>query len=678
MSFLIDSFKKTPTNCGVYYFPIFITFVAQIMLMRYWSIIMFLLGVMVSAQLPKKLRKDSTTIKNSDTLVIDSGKKDSLKIFKPTRANYSFKTRFGTPQLYDSTFSIQGFYQNSQYNNKDNFGKIQFSNIGSGFQDLVYHVNTEQNLTLLPTNKSHVIIGANDVKYYDVKTPTTSFIYHSGMRNGAALQSTYTQNIGKRFNFALEYMGLRSQGFYQNQLASNNNTIFSGHYQSKNGRYEAYGHYLHQNVNNEENGGIADLDIFLSGDSRFKNRQNLEVNLEDTNSRYSYRRYYFSHELTPFNADKYPFKLRHTFFYQSNKYYYNQDSEQSFYFSDADTDLVDYDLNSKKYSKNLSNTVSLLFDKPKFKLDAGVRYQNLVLGTRDGITIDELVIPSEIKEGRLGAVGNLKMNLWDKVDWNSGLEFSNGKEFGNFLRSENQLKIQFLKDYILNAKVNFQSASPSFNYLLNTSVYKQYNYYYSDAKNEAIMEIGGDIALKWLDSKLFANYFRIDNYAYFDSDGQPNQSTSSMNISQIGGEATLNWKKFHLNTKLLFQSAINNKDLYPMPSFIGRANFYWQTMAFKNAAEIQTGIKGYYFSKFASRDFLPILNEFVLPNSAAYSIGGEPIVDVYFNLKVKTMRIYVEGQNMTRLFMQNKSFTAPYYPIYDFRLNLGLVWNLFH
>jgi hypothetical protein len=56
-------------------------------------------------------------------------------------------------------------------------------------------------------------LGIDDVKYYDVKTPTTSFVYHNAMKQGAALNSTYTQNVGKNFNFAVEYMGLRSQGF---------------------------------------------------------------------------------------------------------------------------------------------------------------------------------------------------------------------------------------------------------------------------------------------------------------------------------------------------------------------------------------------------------------------------------------------------------------------------------
>jgi hypothetical protein len=89
----------------------------------------------------------------------------------------------------------------SQYNNKDNFGRAQVANIGAGFNPLTYEVNAEQNLSLLPTNKSYWILGVNDINYYDVKTPTATFIYHNAMKNGAALRSSYTQNIGKDLIF---------------------------------------------------------------------------------------------------------------------------------------------------------------------------------------------------------------------------------------------------------------------------------------------------------------------------------------------------------------------------------------------------------------------------------------------------------------------------------------------
>lgn len=637
-----------------------------------------LLGILfftyhINAQVINKT--DSNRIKPQDTLVIDSGTKDSLAIFKPALTDYTFKTQFSAKKVFDTDLNPEKTFVFSQYNNRDNFGKIQFANIGSGFQDLVFDVNTEKNLAVLPSRKSDFILGINDIKYYDVKTPTTTFIYHNAVSSGAELQTTYTQNIGKNLNFAVEYLGLRSLGFYQNSLASSNNVTLSAHYLSKNNKYEAYGHYIHQNVNNQENGGISDVDLFLNGNSNFNNRLNLPVNLAASSSRFSYRRYYFSQEFRPFASEKFPFKIRHTVFHQANKYYFSQTALEPYFFTDP-ADLTDYPLSSKKYSKNLNNTVSVLFDKENFKLDAGVRYQMIKLGIGSALP-DYLNIPQELSESRIGAVGNLLIKLWAKVELNSNLEISSGGEFGSYIRSQNLLKFEPVKDYFVNAKVNFQSSAPTFNLLINPSVYRKFNYYLNDAKNETITQIGGDVNLKWFKSVIFGNYYRIDNYTFLNENSLPQQANTALNISQIGGEATFSYGKFHLNPKVLFQSAINNKDLLPMPNFVGRANFYWQSLAFKNAAEIQTGIKIYYFSKFASREFSPVLNEFILPGNNSYSIGGQPIADVYFNLKVKRMTFFIEAQHVNTTIMKNKSFTAPNYPISDFRLNLGIVWYLF-
>ena len=615
--------------------------------------------------------------KLKDTLVIDSGKKDSLKIFKPTINDYQYQTQFSEKKIYDTAMTFNKSYIFSQYNNRDNFGRVQFANIGSGFNPLSYEVNAEQNLSLLPTNKSYGILGINDIKYYDVKTPTATFIYHTAMKNGAALQSTYTQNIGKRFNFALDYMGLRSQGFYRNSLAANNNTLFSGHYTSKSGNYELFAHYLHQNVNNQENGGIVNDNLFQSGDSEFKNRDRALVNLASSSSQYSYRRYYLSHQFTPFNAEKFPFRIRHTIFNQGNKYYYNQASLEPYWYT-FETEIVNgFPLATKKYSNNFSNTFSLVFDNERFKLDAGLRYQMLKFGV-DQITLPTLEIPSEMKENRLGAVGNLQIKLFDKFQVNSFLEISKGNQFGNYLKTTNNIKFEPIKDYFVNAKVNFQNSYPSFNYLANASVYNNFNYFLTNAKNQSVTEIGGNINLKWFKTELFANYFRIDNYTYFDAAAMPRQSANSVNISQIGGDATFSYGKFHLNTRLQFQNVLTNKELLPLPSFIGRANFFFQSKAFKNAAEIQAGLKVYYFSKFATREYFPILNEYILPSADSFSIGGQPIADVYVNMKVKRMFFFIEGQQIGTVISPNKSYAFPHYPVYDFRLNIGILWYLFN
>ncbi|UKB79303.1 putative porin [Chryseobacterium sp. MEBOG07] len=645
--------------------------------MKYILFILFSLSFVANAQVVNKAGNKPQR-KKEDTLVIDSGKKDSLKIFKPTINDYLYQTQFSEKKVFDTVMTFDKTYIFSQQNNEDNFGRVQPANIGSGFNPLVFEVNDEQNLSLLPSNKSYMIIGANDVKYYDVKTPTATFVYHNALRNGAALRSTYTQNIGKRFNFALEYMGLRSQGLYRNSLSANNNTLFSGHYISKSGNYELFAHYLHQNINNQESGGITEDNLFQSGDSNYSNRQNAQVNLASSSSQFAYRRYYLSHQFTPFNSGKFPFSIRHIISHQGNKYYYNQTALEPYWYA-APTELVNgFPLTTKKYSENLSNTVSLIFNNEKFKLDAGVRYQMIKLGIRDVVALNGVPFPGELKESRIGAVGNLQVKLWDKIQLNSFLEFSNGSQFKSYLKTTNNLKFEPIKDYFVNAKVNFQSAYPSFNYLLNTSVYNNFNYYLENAKNQSVMEIGGSINLKWFKTEIFANYFRIDNYTYFDSNRAPKQSDNSVNISQIGGDATFSFNKFHLNTRVHFQNTLTNKELLPMPSFIGRANFFYQTQAFKKAAEIQAGVKIYYFSKFASRDYFPVLNEYILPRADSFSIGGQPIADVYINMKVKKMFFFIEGQQIGTVISNNKAYAFPHYPVYDFRLNIGIVWYLFN
>ncbi|MBO6200326.1 MAG: hypothetical protein J6N74_01745, partial [Chryseobacterium sp.] len=236
-----------------------------------------------------------------------------------------------------------------------------------------------------------------------------------------------------------------------------------------------------------------------------------------------------------------------------------------------------------------------------------------------------------------------------------------------------------IKDYLVEGRVNFQSAYPSFNYLVNSSHYVEHNYYLQNPNNEVVTQLGGTVRLaKWFDTKVFVDFFKIDNYTYFDNLSKPQQSSSSLNISQIGGESTVKYGKFNLNGKVLFQKALSSQDLLPMPDFIGRINLFYQAPAFKKAAEVQVGVKLYYFTKFDSREYSPIVNDYILPGTNSYAIGGQPIADVYFNMRVKRMFFYIEGQHINQTFMQNKSFTSPNYPIYDFRLNLGVVWYLFH
>ena len=98
--------------------------------MRYIFFILILLGSFLKAQ------TDDLLV--SDSVVVDNGHKDSIQIFRPTIDDYQFFTQFSQRKAFDTIFTISRSYQITQYNNRDNFGKIQFANIVEEFQNLVY------------------------------------------------------------------------------------------------------------------------------------------------------------------------------------------------------------------------------------------------------------------------------------------------------------------------------------------------------------------------------------------------------------------------------------------------------------------------------------------------------------------------------------------------------------
>ena len=71
-----------------------------------------------------------------------------------------------------------------------------------------------------------------------------------------------------------------------------------------------------------------------------------------------------------------------------------------------------------------------------------------------------------------------------------------------------------------------------------------------------------------------------------------------------------------------------------MPNFVGRLNVFINQKHLK-CRRNPNRFKVYYFSKFKSRDYFPVLNEFVLSKQWNFYYGRQPIADAYFNMKVK-------------------------------------------
>lgn len=611
---------------------------------------------------------------------------DSLRIHRPVITDYTYwKENDLNISIIDTTLSIQSFYEQN-FTQKDMFGKINFPNSGQTFNPLFYE-NRRFKMNLIPEGKSFNYIHTEDVKYYDVKTPLTEFVFENGVREGQYLSTTFAHNLSPQFNYSVRYRGLRSVGFYQNSLAANNAFIATINHKSKNNRFKLWSHFASQAIDNEENAGIKDLNEFVHDDSlRTTNRQNIAVNLNSAFTEFDSRRFHVGAKYVLIRANddstflpKSPLAFKNVFSYEKQKFLYREPNDENYFDSPVIPGILRRNLKSLE---NLQNTSTIEFQwGNNLLLEAGLRYENVKLYGENEFDHGLILIPKALEDNLLGGIGRAYFDWNDKLKLNANAEFKSGKMFKNMYNVNAELDLQPIDGYHIIGGFLLESTFPSLNLYYNQSFYKDFNYYNYSFENINTQKFYGLLNLEKLKTSVEANFYNIENYVYTDSDYRPKQLNGSISMFQIRADNLISYRKFNLRSTVQFQKVTNNEEYFPQPDFIARASVYWQGKLFDNKAEVQIGFNGNYFTEFESRHFFPVINEFMLQNDhskhGVQKIGDFPILDFFLNIKVDRMRIYIRADHFNSLWGKNNYFSAPLTPYKDFKLQLGVKWYLF-
>lgn len=612
---------------------------------------------------------------------------DSLAVHNPTIEDYKFWTqRNPKPEVIDTALTIESLY-NQNFTQKDVFGKMFFPNFGQTFNPLEFEESNPR-IHLLPTGKSFNYIYAEDVKYYDVKTPSTEFIYENGLREGQYLSTTFAHNITPQWNYSVRYRGLRSVGRYPNSLAANNAFITTLSHKAKNERLNIWMHYMSQNIDNEENGGIQNLAQFEQDDSLgTTNRQNIPVNLDYTDTEFDSRRFHLGASYGLFggaktdslSAPKPPLRIKNVFTYEKQKYLHKENQAEDYYQSPIFADLGRRNLRS---FETLQNTSTLEFTwGERLLIEAGVRYENLKLYAPEALNQGLVNIPQQMDDQLIGGVAKLYFDWNEKIKLNADAEFKSGEIFKSQYNVNAILDIQPIDGYHIIGGALIQSAYPSLNVVFNQSFYKDFNYYNIGFENTNTQKLFGKIDLQKLNTDVEATLYNVEKYVYVGSDFRPKQLDGNISLFQIKANNLLTYKKFNLRTTIQYQKVTQNEAFMPLPDLIARASLYWQSKVFDNKAELQIGFNANYFTEFESKEFFPVINEFMLQRTNAdgeiQKIGGFPMLDFFINIKVDRMRIYLRADHFNTFFGENNYYSAPNTPFRDFKIQMGVKWYLF-
>ena len=86
------------------------------------------------------------------------------------------------------------------------------------------------------------------------------------------------------------------------------------------------------------------------------------------------------------------------------------------------------------------------------------------------------------------------------------------------------------------------------------------------------------------------------------------------------------------------------------------------------------GVEATYIDQITGYFYNPVVRQFVL---SSQSIGGYPVVNVFLNMKVQTMTLFVSGRHLTQGMFRNDNFASALNPIMGRAVTLGVNWRLF-
>ncbi len=625
--------------------------------------------------------------KPSKSMIKSSEEKAKEAARKAPIAWYKIYTIEKDTTVVDTSLTLKRFYQ-FNYLRKDRFGQLQYPNEGQTYNYLDFG---QQRYSLFPEmgyqGKHHSFMQAEDIRYYHVPTPLSDIYFKTVMEQGQSVDALITLNTSKNFNLSIAYKGIRSLGKYINQLVSNGNLRLTASYKMPSERYILNAHYVGQDFLNYENGGLTTPSDFEGGDAIYNNRARLQVYLSDAQTILKSKRLFFDHSfrVNPKKASN-NLSVIHRFNYEHKYFEYNQATvattvtvnETSTTFNRFGDSQVTASINDQATYDKIYNRAGIQYDnKTLGALRFYIENYNYGFGYENPRTVNSLVIPGRIK-ATVNTVGG--EYEYRKGAWKGFASLTNA------ISTQSIRNLDLKASYILNPKNNFvfqyqnQSKLPDNNYTLQQSSYNNYNWFTS-FKNEKYNTLKAEANTQWIHATLQVT--NITDKLYFQDTQNvanqqlvtPHQFSGSINYLSLKVDREFKFKKLGFDITALYQKVDQSQPVLNVPDLTARTSVYYHGYWFNKAMFVQTGITGNYFTKYFANDYNPILGEFFVQTQK--EIGNFPVVDVFFNARVRQTRIFLIAEHVNSLFGKNNYYASPSMPYRDFIIRFGFVWNFF-
>ncbi len=552
---------------------------------------------------------------------------------------------------------------------------------------------------------------ADRTVFFNTKTPFTSLSYSTMLFLNQApeqnVRALHTQNASPYTNFGLDFNILDGKPYYSNETTRSNRVgLFGSHAKNK---YSIFGTFYYNDFKVEDNAGLEDLDLFVSG----SDLQEWEYPMQLNSAKSQYRNISFfatqkynlfervsrTDSLGNTSSTGKTLSLSYQLLYDRHFKYYEDEVNPSdlspvydnyYYETSSPYDSVSEDKLSNVFQVILGDPD---YDKISARVYAGYELRRFgmlspapqqVFSHVDTITVDPLLVDSISRDS---AVARFDDTFYNDVyvgfylagpttgtwDWVIDGKYYLLGYYQNDFRINATFSREFLKKADLGLRGSFEQRRPHYFTNHYSSAFFQW-----DNDYPSLLRIKGEAFVKSeeLEMDLRAGVAYLSNYLYWDQQALPQVYDKDVLVFSGYFSKHFQVSGFNSEDKVLIQYTTANEVLR-LPLAALYSSNYWKQPLFKGALITTLGFDLYYTTKYLASSYMPATGVFFLQNET--DVGGYPFLDVFLAFKIARTRIFASYNNLLSggQFLGNNYFTTYRYPMKPRYFRLGLVWTFY-
>ncbi len=195
--------------------------------------------------------------------------------------------------IFPFTDSLLNEFQQYDPTRQRVYDYAHLGNLGSAHRPLVYEPSFRRGFDIgfhqFDLYQTHL----NDVPFYKIEQAYTKASFSQGpTQEDLYFTVQFSQNFANGINLVVDHKKINNIGSYDRQLARNNSSVFGMWYHAPTGRYDGFFTYIHNNLFQQDNGGIIEpTDTIIPPFQVDVTLQNAETKI--ITNEFSWRQYFY-------------------------------------------------------------------------------------------------------------------------------------------------------------------------------------------------------------------------------------------------------------------------------------------------------------------------------------------------------------------------------------------------